>query len=317
MAAVTRRNAATNVADRTKYINGVKLLKSEFINGITASQLGIGGPPNTPISTYDIFIAWHHMAMNTLTPPTQSDRNAAHSGPVFCPWHRFMLRQLELNIQRVLNDNTFGLPYWDWAKDGQLSPAAQKTAAIWRANAFGGQGSPVANGPFTLAQWRVRVESDFNNNLVQVNHGLNRQFGVNGAPTLPKKADTAAALAIGNYDTALWNRSSVASFRNNVEGWSPFGLHNRVHVWVGGDMLPSTSPNDPIFYMNHCNVDRIWEAWMLTPGHGRVYAPPQTAPAALKGHRLNDTLTSLISGTTTPAQVLNSTAQYTYDTLGV
>ena len=29
MAAVTRRNAATNVADRTKYINGVKLLKNE------------------------------------------------------------------------------------------------------------------------------------------------------------------------------------------------------------------------------------------------------------------------------------------------
>ena len=317
MAAVIRRNAATNVADRTKYINGVKLLKKEFINGVTASQLGIGGPPNTPISTYDIFIAWHHIAMSTLTPTTQSDRNAAHSGPVFCPWHRFMLRQLELNIQRVLNDNTFGLPDWDWAQDGELRAAAQKTAAIWKANAFGGQGTPVANGPFTLAQWRVRVESDFNNNLQQVNHGLNRQFGVNGAPTLPKKVDTAAALAIGHYDTDPWNRSSLDSFRNNVEGWSPFGLHNKVHVWVGGDMLPSTSPNDPIFYMNHCNVDRIWEAWMVVPAHGRVYAPPQTAPAAFKGHRLNDTLTSLISGTTTPAQVLNSTAQYTYDTLVV
>ena len=21
-------------------------------------------------------------------------------------------------------------------------------------------------------------------------------------------------------------------------------------------------PNDPVFYLNHCNVDRIWEGWM-------------------------------------------------------
>jgi len=39
-------------------------------------------------------------------------------------------------------------------------------------------------------------------------------------------------------------------------------VHNRVHVWVGGDMLPSSSPTDPVFYMNHCNIDRIWEAWL-------------------------------------------------------
>ena len=46
------------------------------------------------------------------------------------------------------------------------------------------------------------------------------------------------------------------------------------HSLVGGDMLPSTSPNDPIFYMDHCNVVRIWEAWMQKPGGpGRIYVP--------------------------------------------
>ena len=61
-------------------------------------------------------------------------------------------------------------------------------------------------------------------------------------------------------------------------------------------MLPSTSPNDPIFFMNHCNVDRIWEAWMQKPGGpGRVYVPGDSEPASLKGHRLHDTLSSLLS----------------------
>ena len=83
-------------------------------------------------------------------------------------------------------------------------------------------------------------------------------------------------------------------------------------------MLPSTSPNDPIFFMNHCNVDRIWEAWMQKPGGpGRVYAPADTEPVSLKGHRLHDTLSSLLSGSTTPAQMLDVTSLYVYDSLAV
>ena len=35
-------------------------------------------------------------------------------------------------------------------------------------------------------------------------------------------------------------------------------MHNLVHRWVGGSMGPGTSPNDPVFFLHHCNVDRIW-----------------------------------------------------------
>jgi len=314
MAAVTRSNVVTNTTARQKYIDGVKLLKAEF-SGPTTVSLGIPGP-SAKVSTYDLFIVWHHVAMSTLTPSTQSDRNAAHRGPVFLPWHRFMLRQLELNLQRVLHDNTFGLPYWDWAGDGQLSSAAQKTAPIWQSSAFGGQGNPVSTGPFAQTQFLVKIESNSSGSLVQTSHGLRRAFGVNGAPTLPKRTNTAGALAQTKYDQADWNSTS-SGFRNYLEGWNPSpGLHNRVHVWIGGDMLPSTSPNDPIFFMNHCNVDRIWEAWMQKPGGpGRVYAPGDSEPASLNGHRLHDTLSSLLSGTTTPAEMLNVTSKYVYDSL--
>ena len=115
--AITRPNILTDASARQKYVEGIMLLKNEF-TGPTTASLGIPGPSH-PINTYDLFVIWHHTAMMTMTPPTQGDRNAAHRGPVFCPWHRFMLRQLELNLQRVLNDADFGLPYWDWATDGQ------------------------------------------------------------------------------------------------------------------------------------------------------------------------------------------------------
>ena len=80
-------------------------------------------------------------------------------------------------------------------------------------------------------------------------------------------------------------------------------------------MLPSTSPNDPVFFMHHCNVDRLWEAWLTQ--HGRTYLPAQTEPASLMGHRINDLMASLVSAPMKPADVLDMIAVYTYDSLAV
>jgi tyrosinase len=122
-----------------------------------------------------------------------------------------------------------------------------------------------------------------------------------------------AALDATPYDAAPWDRRSD-SMRNRLEGWRPFGMHNQVHVWVGGDMGPASSPNDPVFYLNHCNVDRIWEGWMAH--HGRTYQPPPSASADLLGHRRNDPLYSILIQTpVTPAQMLDPSTYYSYDAL--
>jgi len=313
-----RRNIVTNAAARDKYVQGVKLLKQDF-TGPTTATLGIPGPA-TPVSTYDLFVGWHHIAMNTMTPPTQGDRNAAHRGPVFLPWHRFMLINLELQLQRVPGDQTFGLPYWDWAADGNLPAAQHSSAPIWGAQCMGGQGTPIATGPFAFNaadqnSWRVRIDVDVNGNLRSVNRGMRRAFA-GSAPTLPKKSQVGTALSQSTYDASPWNTASPG-FRNRLEGWRPQntapGLHNRVHVWVGGDMLPSSSPNDPVFYLNHCNVDRTWEAWLQK--YGRTYVPPQSAPTDLLGHRNDDQMNALLSPSATPRQMLNASSFYTYDSL--
>ncbi len=44
--------------------------------------------------------------------------------------------------------------------------------------------------------------------------------------------------------------------------------HNRGHNWVGGIMSnPMDSPMDPLFYMHHANIDRIWSEWQEIPGN--------------------------------------------------
>jgi len=228
-----------------------------------------------------------------------------------------MLRTIEQLMQQVLNDPNFGLPYWDWAADGQLSNRAQLTSPLWNNDCMGSAAS--APGPFTLAAFPLRVASNNAGMLVQVNRALQRArgAGVSGLtnPSLPKKASTAAVLTTLPYDTAPWNRNSTG-FRNRLEGWNPANdLHNLVHIWVGGDMLPASSPNDPVFYLNHCNVDRIWEAWMRR--NGRTYLPTNTTPGAPAGFRLNDPIASPFGPSVTSAQVLDVSGAYTYDTLVV
>ena len=71
-----RHNILTNQAARDNYVRGVQLLKHDF-TGPTTRDFGIAGKQR-PISTYDLFIVWHHFAMSTLTPPSQQDRNAGH-----------------------------------------------------------------------------------------------------------------------------------------------------------------------------------------------------------------------------------------------
>jgi len=308
-----RRHIVTNQAARDPFGAGVLPLKQKFL-GTTTAQLGIPGPAQQ-VSTYDLFTVWHHLAMGRMTPATQSDRNAAHSGPVFAPWHRLMLLLLELQMQRILGDPTVGLPYWDWAADGALPAAGQPAAPLWRPTGIGS--GAVSDGPFAFPAFRVQIESNGSAQLQTTNRPLRRGLGLDGdAPTLPTPQTQATTLRQTRYDASPWNRSSTG-FRNRLEGWSPFGMHNRVHVWVGGDMGPATSPNDPVFYLNHCNVDRIWEGWLTQRGRSYVPGAGQGPP----GHRINDPLFSIVWPSMTPAQVLDPAGAaldwYRYDSLPI
>ncbi|WP_442858219.1 tyrosinase family protein [Arthrobacter sp. SLBN-100] len=67
-------------------------------------------------------------------------------------------------------------------------------------------------------------------------------------------------------------------------------LHNRVHVWVGGNMLLMTSPDDPVFFLHHCFIDKVWADWqeiqkINNPDAAPHYAPLRDGPT---GHNADD-----------------------------
>jgi hypothetical protein len=44
-------------------------------------------------------------------------------------------------------------------------------------------------------------------------------------------------------------------------GEPEYGPHNGVHITIGETMATFRSPLDPIFWLHHCNVDRLWAEW--------------------------------------------------------
>jgi tyrosinase len=66
--------------------------------------------------------------------------------------------------------------------------------------------------------------------------------------------------------TTFFTTASGVGFQPDIEG-TP---HGAVHVTIGGIMgsVP-TAANDPIFWLHHCNIDRLWSKW-LAQGGGRT-----------------------------------------------
>lgn len=88
-------------------------------------------------------------------------------------------------------------------------------------------------------------------NLIGGPHTVTRNIGA--FATLPNAAAVATAMGNGTFNT----------FAPALEG-----IHNSGHVWVGGSMgsIP-TAPADPVFWMHHAEIDRIWAAWQTAhPG---------------------------------------------------
>jgi tyrosinase len=242
---------------------------------------------------YHQFVERHQRAMMSLTllpgeTTATTQRNVAHRGPAFLPWHRQALVDLEREMQRVVPG--VQIPYWPWDRDGSR----------WRNSSFitlmGGNGSSsrgyrITKGPFR--DWNSRLYDAVTNSFY-TRSGIVRQFSSTAMPGGP-------SLSIPFSDVAPWSERSDAtqSFRKSLED-----RHNWVHDIVGGDMGVGTAPNDPIFWCHHANTDRLWAEWQRADAaHG--YQPVTGGPT---GHNLDDVMGFLVATNVTPRSVLTPPA---------
>jgi tyrosinase len=189
----------------------------------------------------------------------------SHRAPGFLPWHRAYLLDLERELQAI--DPSVSLPYWRFD---------QPAPNIFTREFFG-----VANA-------NGRVEFSNSNPLqfwkTDLSPGINRSphFPTSQAPGgLFNEAQTLTEGGAGN----------LYSLFRGME----FNPHGLAHTSFGGFIFdPATAPKDPLFFLLHCNVDRLWAKWQKKFGRfdsALAASYDSNLPNGNRiGHNLSDTM---------------------------
>jgi len=295
--------------------------KSAFV----AAVLGVYGKPSVlhpgdpNRNRYDDFVETHMNAMmaeidvdNTGPGNVNFTPGWAHYGPAFFPWHRILLYEFEKELQSVIP--TVTIPYWDWS-----DPASNPFTPDFLGGAGTGANGQVlpADGPFAHDgpnHWVLHVV-DQPGDPDYLQRYLNRTDPQAAGPvTLPTPGNVTNNLAITPYEKSPWK--GFTSIDNSFRSHHEADLHNWIHNWVGGSMLKMTSPNDPCFWLHHCNIDRLWAVWMVQHLTEPPYLPPAGTVGVAPGHGINDTMIFSSGGTAPWTDIFTPAAAVDHHALG-
>ena len=175
-----------------------------------------------------------------------------HGSFFFLSWHRMYIYHFERILRAASGDPEFALPYWNYSVPARALPSIFREPA------------DVSN-PLFVPQRRTRDPN------------------INGGESVPAAiTDVSNAFSFTNFASPT---GSGLSFGGQIvpaprHFSSPHGRlemqpHDIIHVVVGGSGWmsdPNFAARDPIFWLHHCNIDRLWNRW-LSLGGGRAIRP--------------------------------------------
>jgi tyrosinase len=149
-----------------------------------------------------------------------------HGNLNFLPWHRMYINLYEKTLRKQSGDSKFSLPYWNYYDERSNDGKGLAIPALARKS---------ASDPLYDA-WRTP--------------GLND----NSTSITVQTASARQAFAFNDF----------TNFSNNLQNQP----HGAMHCAVGtGCATPDMgfvpiAGLDPMFYMHHANIDRLWQCWL-------------------------------------------------------
>lgn len=166
-----------------------------------------------------------------------------HRSIDFLAWHRLYIFFFERIAREASGDPNFMLPYWNYSKS-----VAHAQLPVEFREAVGG--SPLNNSLYNYARDPI----------------INGLFSAPAA--LPASDVALSALQEPNFEPSVSRPGFSAALENTP--------HDLVHGNLGGgddlgfpvgDMASTnTAGRDPIFWLHHANIDRLWESWLRAGG---------------------------------------------------
>ncbi|KAE8632905.1 hypothetical protein XENTR_v10001711 [Xenopus tropicalis] len=305
--AVVRRNILElREEEKRRFVNALDLAKNtmhpDYVIATRRYAELIDPVQNTTnfenISIYDFFVWNHYYSVSkTFLGPGQGSEGGidfSHEGPAFLTWHRYHLMQLERDMQVMLRDPSFALPYWNFAIGGNQCDICTDDLLGARSNFD----ANLLSTNSVFSQWQVVCEyvEDYESLGTICNSTRNSPIRRNPAGNvarpmvqrLPEPQDVALCLEVNMFDTPPFFSDSSESFRNTLEGYSePNGqynptvrsLHNLAHLFLNGTGGQThLSPNDPIFVLLHTFTDAVFDEWIRRHNADSSQYPLENAP---------------------------------------
>lgn len=204
---------------------------------------------------------WRHLAEThgqgeATRPPGALWNQCEHLTWHFLPWHRAYLHHFEKivrdEILRLGGPADWALPFWNYSD----TRAARQLPPAFKATTWPGPGdNPLREprrGPEMNASGELREEVVDTTQMFQ--------------QTVFTPPTTSIGAGFGGTRGPVGSHTGAAGSQMGALEDTPHGL---VHGGVGGLMSSfNTAARDPIFWLHHANVDRLWEAWRRSrPGN--------------------------------------------------
>ncbi len=199
--------------------------RDRFLAAIYAFNISTGNPD------YTAFLTMHN---------DKADNEIHTTSPVtrysFLVWHRAFVLDLERRLQKI--DPSVAIPYWKFD-----SPAPK----VFSPDFMGGvtaTGTLQFNAGNPLAHWRIGKTI-----------GITREPGFNDQTESASNAPGFPALSEDQTVRLGTTFKAFRSMENNPHGAAHASFSN------GPITTRPTATQDPIFFLLHANVDRLWALW--------------------------------------------------------
>nr|ANE23704.1 hemocyanin type 1 [Haliotis rubra] len=195
---------------------------------------------DTSVDGYQATVEYHGLPARCPQPDAKVRFACCMHGMASFPhWHRLFVTQVEDALVR--RGSPIGVPYWDWTKPMTHLPELASDATYIDPHGH------IHHNPFYNA----------NISFAEGHHHTSRSID----------SRLFAPAAYGDhthlFDGILYafEQEDFCDFEIQFEL-----VHNSIHAWIGGseDYSMATlhyTAFDPIFYLHHSNVDRLWAIW--------------------------------------------------------
>lgn len=188
----------------------------------------------------------------------------AHGLPGFLPWHRAYLLDLEREIQSI--DPSVALPYWRFDQPGPK---------LFTVDFMG------VSGPGGTVQFSATNPLQF--------WSTDGILGITRSPRFGWIPTTQPGIGVLTEAQTFDLGTTYLPFWDDME----INPHGQAHTrWNGFIRQIDTAAKDPLFFLLHCNVDRLWAKWQrLNSRFNSAQAGSYTGnPTNPIGHNLADTM---------------------------